>query len=383
MRVAIISSPRTGNTWLRSLLADACKLAELAIHNPADADWNALPRDCVLQIHWHRTASFCRMLQTAGFRVVTLTRHPLDVLVSILQFCQHDRSTLRWLDGEKGDERPVYGAMPGSHAFAAYATGGRAAALLSVSLQWWHDPDVCRLRYEELVADPVGQLGRLLAGLGEPARRLLADVVGQATVPGLRRRFRADHHFWQGRPGLWKTLLPTAIAQRIAAAHPDAFACRYTCDPDPQLTPEQADANWVALAGRQVADKLHTLTCMTQQLAAAQEALRQAQTTLDATWAELQKLRQKHDELYGRFHAASQELHWFHQLGPLPLAVALKLRNLSHRYRPLSAAAKGTLQRLAQWTGLARPAPVPADPVVTSPVATALLARLAGPAAAK
>jgi hypothetical protein len=385
LRVAIVSTPRSGNTWLRSLLADAYELPEVAIHNPADVDWNTLPPDCVLQIHWHRTASFVRTLQEAGFRILTLVRHPLDVLLSILQFCQHDRSTLRWLDGENGNERPLYGAMPGSAAFAAYATGGRAAALLSVSTQWWQAPDVCRLRYEALVADPAGQLGGVAEALGAVPRRPLAEVVGRATVPELRVRFKVDHHFWQGRPGLWKTLLTAAAADRIARAQRDAFACGYACDPDPQLTPEQADAAWVGLAGYQVADKLYHCTRTAQRLADAQEALRQSQhharqiqaerdatcaalwTDLNAGRQELHELRQVHQELCARHQETAAELDHLRQLGPLPLAVAWKLRNLSHRYPSLSAAARSTLRRVASWTRFGRRARVAAGPAVTPP----------------
>jgi hypothetical protein len=386
LRVAIVSTPRSGNTWLRSLLADAYELPEVAIHNPADVDWNTLPADCVLQIHWHRAASFVRTLQAAGFRTLTLVRHPLDVLLSILQFCQHDRSTLRWLDGENGNERPLYGAMPGSAAFAAYATGGRAAALLSVSTQWWAAPDVCRLRYEALVADPAGQLGCVAEALGAVPRRPLAEVVGRATVPELRLRFKVDHHFWQGRPGLWKTLLTATAADRIARAQRDAFGCGYACDPDPDLTAEQADAAWVGLAGSQAADKLYHFTRTAQRLADAKEALRQAQDNtrhvqaeLNATHArlhathgelhsareELQGLRRAYHELCARHLEAAAELCHFHQLGPLPLAVAWKLRNLSHRYPSLSAAARSTLRRVANWTRFGRRARRAAGPVLT------------------
>jgi hypothetical protein len=41
----------------------------------------------VLQLHWHRTPElFGRLLERHGFRVVSIARHPFDVLLSILQF---------------------------------------------------------------------------------------------------------------------------------------------------------------------------------------------------------------------------------------------------------------------------------------------------------
>jgi hypothetical protein len=347
LRIAVISSPRSGNTWLRSLLADAYGLEDFAFHNPAEADWSLLPRGCVLQIHWHRTPSFLRTLNDAGFRVVTMMRHPLDVLLSVLQFCQYDRSTLRWLDGENGNERPIYGVMPGSAAFVEYATGRRAAALLSVGTEWWRAPDVCRVRYEDLVADPVGELDRLIRDLGRPSLRPTDEVAGRATVAELRARCQADHHCWQGRPGLWRLLLTTDVARTIARAHPGAFAFGYACDPDESLTPAHADAHWVHLVGVPVADKLYSFALTVQRLSDCQTALEAAQT-------ELLKMHQSYNELYARHNEARGELFHFHELGPLPLAVARQLRILSHYYPLLSAAAKGIVWLLRQGVQLSR-----------------------------
>lgn len=376
LRIALLSTPRSGNTWLRSLLADVYEIPQLAIHNPADEDWATLPDECVIQIHWHRTPAFLRLLEEAGFRVITLLRHPLSVLLSILQFCPYEPATQRWLEGEGGNERPIYGAMPGSAAFAEYAVGPRAAALLSISVQWRTAPGACQVRYEDMVADPTGELERIGQAIGCSPRRPAAEATSLATMAGLRNRHRADHHFWQGRPDLWKMFLTARAAERIAQAHPDAFACGgYSCDADPDLTPGQADLNWVNLVGAQMADKLYNLTKTSRRLADAhgavrelqqtvresqeqkaalehalqqiQDDLRQSQDTVRSAQAELQDVRQAYRE-------AAAELHHFHQLGPMPLRIAWKLRDLSHRYPALSAAAKSVLVRSARLARLGK-----------------------------
>src|SRR5437879_4423754 len=117
VRLAIVCTPRTGNVWLRTMLGDLYGIPATAVHSPDEVDWDRLPPECVLAAHWHRTPSFLERLREAGFKVIIPARHPLDVLVSILQFSLHDRSTLRWLEGENGNERSIYGAMPGSTAF--------------------------------------------------------------------------------------------------------------------------------------------------------------------------------------------------------------------------------------------------------------------------
>lgn len=46
LRVAVLSTPRSGNTWLRGLLDDVAQAEELAVHTPEDLPWNNFPRRC-------------------------------------------------------------------------------------------------------------------------------------------------------------------------------------------------------------------------------------------------------------------------------------------------------------------------------------------------
>ncbi|HTO24689.1 MAG TPA: hypothetical protein VMJ49_02235 [Gaiellaceae bacterium] len=242
MRVAVVSSPRSGNMWLRRLLVAAYGLEERSAHTPDELDWETLPERCALQLHWRRTPEFRKRLRRHGFSVAVLARHPLDVLVSILHFAPHEPQTARWLDGEGGSEEPLLGADPASPAFLAYATGPRAKALLSVTPEWWPHADA-RARYEDLVADPPGELGRIVEALGgEPAVSPAAAV--EAASFGRLRDEAANMHFWQGRPGLWNELVPTRYALEIAAAHPAMLDLGYTVGVDAPT----ARARWTAIA---------------------------------------------------------------------------------------------------------------------------------------
>ena len=242
MRVAVVSSPRSGNMWLRRLLVAAYGLEERSAHTPDEVDWGGLPERCALQLHWHRTADFRRRLRGDGFRVVVLARHPLDVLLSILHFAPHEPATARWLDGEGGDESALAEADPASPAFLAYAVGPRARALLSITPEWWGRADV-GVRYESLVEDPVAELGRVCDALG---RRPLVDPETAVHVVTFKRlRYEAtNQHFWQGRPGLWKELIPTHAALEIAAAYPEMAALDYHVGVDDPTARER----WRAIA---------------------------------------------------------------------------------------------------------------------------------------
>ena len=58
----------------------------------------------------------------------------------------------------------------------------------------------------------------------------------------------ANQHFWQGQPNLWKQLLTARTTIRMAEDHKPFFErFGYACDPDSNLTDQDADANWYAL----------------------------------------------------------------------------------------------------------------------------------------
>ena len=245
LRIAVISTPRSGNTWLRSLLAGIYGLEQFAVHTPDDLDWSGLPNRCIVQLHWHWREPLTSNLAAHGFRAVTISRHPLDVLLSILRFSRYEPETARWLDGESGGEAEIRDAAPLSPSFEEYATSSRAFALLSISREWWNSPDVCRVRYEDLVYRTFGELERLGETMGAPATaKAIAGAVHSNTFKALQAN-DANQHFWQGQPGLWKKLLPAATARRIAKRHEANFRTfDYLCDPDPALSADQAERNW-------------------------------------------------------------------------------------------------------------------------------------------
>jgi hypothetical protein len=256
LRIAVVSTPRAGNTWVRHLLAAAYQLPQLARHAMADADWPALPPEVVLQLHWRRTPDFGAKLDEYGFRVVTVARHPLDVLISILHFCVYESESEHWLLGAGGSESDIYGAMPRSRAFIEYAKGPRAAELLAVTPDWWGQPGVVGVRYEELVRDTQGELRRMTESVGQVRCASLSDAV-EACALGRLRRVATNNHFWQGRPDLWRHLLTAAEAGEIASALPPHD---YPIDPDPTLDALTADRNWVRLVGEETKQALRRAT---------------------------------------------------------------------------------------------------------------------------
>jgi hypothetical protein len=218
LRVAVISTPRCGNTWVRLVLGDILKLEQLSVHNYAEL--GSIPERAILQLHWYREPQFQRFLRDYGFKTLVLSRHPLDVLVSILNFIRYEPATARWLEGNAEIPPSLVGQPPTSREFLQYATSWGAENVLGISYQWWHDPDAVKARYEELVKRPQETL-LSLARRFDPDAQDHNGAISRFSVPFFRNL--PNKHGWQGRPGLWRELIVYFDARRIYKRHKRVF----------------------------------------------------------------------------------------------------------------------------------------------------------------
>ena len=113
-RFAIVSAPRSGNSWVRRVLCDALGIEEDAQHNYLD--FRDMPDAIGIQIHWPREPNFQKFLKDNGFRPVVMLRHPLDILCSVMHFIQHEPATSRWLEGNADIPSDLVGQDPASDA---------------------------------------------------------------------------------------------------------------------------------------------------------------------------------------------------------------------------------------------------------------------------
>lgn len=380
LRIALLSTPRSGNTWFRRLVATMYQLQERAEHSPEALDWSTLPERVILQLHWRYQEPLISLLERHQFRVVVLSRHPLDLLISILHFAAHEAGTARWLEGEGGDERTILGALPRSSALLEYATGPRAAALMSVTHEWRQAEGSYGLRYEDLVHDPAAELRRLALALDQPASpEAISEAIAVNSMVKLREGSR-NQHFWQGRPGLWKDLFPAATARRIAARHhPILEAGGYECDPDEALTDGQADCRWLQLeieasqaalsrtktqlgtlqnalgetqaklaASQSLLSETRTQLATSQShLSETRDQLAASQSHLNETRAQLETSQRFLVETQTQLADTSARLDDFESLGPTVIEVARRLRRTVSRHPRIASALKRIARRSA------------------------------------
>ena len=243
MRIAIISTPRSGNSWVRSVLSQALDLEQIGVHNPHDIP-HTLPERVVLQIHWYREPNFQEFLTTNQFRPLVISRHPLDVLVSVWHFAPFEPLTARWLEGNVELPNAIIQHPPASPAFISYATSWGAENLLCVSYQWWHEPTAIRVHYEDLVRNPMHNFGKLLETL-EGSAQQLPTALGSNQLAFFQSL--PNRHGWQGQPGLWRAMLPTLSALRIWRRHSRVFQTLGYSPPVTVVSRSQAVRNWERL----------------------------------------------------------------------------------------------------------------------------------------
>ena len=94
LRVAVIGTPRSGNSWVRVALRLLYGLEEFTAHHASEIDGDKLPRRCVIQIHWPPTPEFVAMLEREGVRVVVPARHASSTISR--DPTQSSRAALPW-----------------------------------------------------------------------------------------------------------------------------------------------------------------------------------------------------------------------------------------------------------------------------------------------
>jgi hypothetical protein len=377
MRVAIVSTPRSGNTWLRGLLARVYQLKELAVHRPDEIDWWALPPRCALQIHWKLEVSFVAELARHGFHSVVIARHPLDVLISALNYNYYTHSREECPDPSTCEPCSLLDATPRSEAFLTYACSQSGDGVLTYSRDWWAQDWAHRVRYEDLVERPVEALEGLIGSLGVAIRSPVGEAVELFDLERRRARETVWHyHYWQGRPGLWRSLIPAAEARRIEDAQRSVFeVLGYACDPDESLSDVQADLNWYRVQLESTRKHLrderakHRLTRgrldeSARHLDDALQRLEIYQAKLTDAWDKLVATGGEHDAALARAAATERSLaeahdrlarvehelvetrarlSTFEDLGARSIAVARGLRRVWRR----QAAVVSTLRRMA------------------------------------
>jgi hypothetical protein len=240
LRLAILSTPRTGNTWIRHVLGSALGLAQHAVHDYKEIP-EPLAENVLVAAHWPREPHFQKWLKDRQFVKLTIARNPFDVLVSVLHFARKEPQVHRWLEGNVEIPESFLHVSPSSDEFLNYCLSFGAENLLSVSYQWWHDSSVIRLRYENCVANPPQIFGETARTLGREVTDWNA-YLEPVSLENMRKH--ANNHGWKASPNHYKSLVPSFAAWEIYKRHRQVFQkLGYKFEPY-LLSRKTAEKNW-------------------------------------------------------------------------------------------------------------------------------------------
>lgn len=221
-RIAIVATPRVGNTWVNYSIAELGNIPTIGLHRHTDIENITLPPEILIQIHAsYGDKGFKKFLSDNHFRVITVLRHPLDTLISMLRFIQVQTSPLQWLDGSAGTIR-LYGEGPSSQHFIDWCLSDEAERLLKISYEWSRSNEVISIRYEDMLDRPVDIISTTLRKLNmKVSKKRTQDVISKYSPDFFRNN--ANKHSWNATKDNWTNFFTISDANKIYKKHQEIF----------------------------------------------------------------------------------------------------------------------------------------------------------------
>lgn len=194
MKVLIASQPKTGNVWIRNLLAQAYGLSDL---NEKFGDtvpetvsdfipWvsvHGFPNNSILHQHFFPKNELLQYAKKERIRLVTMVRNPYEAFVSFFFYVNRSPHIFRGrspgiLVGKSIDDPDVMHFL---------ATNYRMH--LNMSVQWIESGASSIVRYEDLLADPQEELSHLLENWQTRlSQQVITDAVDYCSAERMRKK---------------------------------------------------------------------------------------------------------------------------------------------------------------------------------------------------
>ena len=239
LKIIVASTPKTGNTWVRSLLSTMYSLPTVQldeVFDPKQAD--AYGPCWVAQQHFLPAPALVEWVKEKQAIIVTTMRHPGDTLLSLHSYIRrtaNDPATYKGLVRVMTLDRQPFGPN-----FEEYVQDN-FCYYLNISIAWLRQGCI-PVRYEDMWRDPETTLQHLTERIGitDPSR--IGRVIEMCDIDVLRNITRGGSMFFgQGQINQWQHKLPPNIIEILK--HRDPYpaqfkALGYTMDPDDPLLME-------------------------------------------------------------------------------------------------------------------------------------------------
>lgn len=217
LKILILSTPKTGNIWLRGLLAAAYDLPPVDLPVEFRPELFAgLGERWVAHQHWPPAPALMEWLEKNHVVVLTTTRHPGDVFVSLRHYVAQDPNAAQNdpVSYEMTKDGAVFGPATLRYLEAEFPW------LVSLSILWMR-MGATVVRFEDLTSDPV----RVLTQLTHSILPVSPERIRHAVLLCELNRMRAaavetKHHFRSGGTGGWRHALPAEFVATLRTREP-------------------------------------------------------------------------------------------------------------------------------------------------------------------
>jgi hypothetical protein len=232
LKILIVSTPRTGNTWIKYCLSLIYDLPVVdfpppEFWRPFDAHpYDQLGERWIAHQHLPPFAALVQWAQSRGVVLLTTTRHPADTLVSLYHYVRNFRERTQ-IDGETSDllatsskNEKSDSNLPASDGLQTYVTE-KFFKTLHFSIAWLQRRLSYGIRYEGLWLKPFETVHALTNQISPVSREHILACLEKCRLEQMRKDAQADAAFFRGGGvGNWKTSLPASIVGMLARLPP-------------------------------------------------------------------------------------------------------------------------------------------------------------------
>ena len=246
LKILIVSTPKTGNTWLKCLLARAYDLPLVEFPTPEfwlhfdRGRFDSLGSTWIAHQHFPPLESFVSWARERGIVLVTTVRHPGDTLVSLYHYIQNfagktqiDPETIQLLRCGKEDQSQS-SSLQLTKRLETYVREKFFKAL-NFSIAWLERGLSYGVRYEDLWHSPVKTFEALTNQIHPISLGVVEAAVKKCRLEQMRMEVGEDALFFRsGGVAGWESSLPPSIIRLLREVPPYPLQFKwlgYSLDP--------------------------------------------------------------------------------------------------------------------------------------------------------
>lgn len=219
LKIIIVGTPKTGNTWVKHLLGDLYNLPIVTLKPEFDADEAAAAGpNWISHQHYLPKQALLTWAKANSVIFITAIRHPADVLISLWHHIQKHKG--KNADIQQGASILGVAREIGGETTLSFVEND-FHVYLNLSIAWLQVPGAMTLRYEDLWTQPIEALARLTDAI-EPRSRESLKLSLCACELGLMQQLLDPERklIRQGGTGAWQQLLPKKIKDAFTQLDP-------------------------------------------------------------------------------------------------------------------------------------------------------------------